>query len=60
MLWGNFAHKKESLIDQSKHTVMKDAHPSPLSWKKFENCNCFKRVNDSLKKMGKPVIDWNL
>ena len=31
LLWGGFAHKKEKLIDASKHKVLKCAHPSPLS-----------------------------
>jgi len=31
LLWGNFAMAKESLIDSSKHFVLKSAHPSPFS-----------------------------
>src|SRR5579884_2399287 len=35
VLWGNYAQKKLPLIDESRHVVVKGAHPSPLSAKKF-------------------------
>ncbi|CAH1789128.1 unnamed protein product [Owenia fusiformis] len=60
LLWGGFAHKKSVLIDESKHTVIKTAHPSPLSWTKFEGCKCFSKVNKALEKSGKDPIDWTL
>lgn len=31
LLWGNFAIAKRPLIDESKHTVFENVHPSPLS-----------------------------
>ena len=31
MLWGGYARKKLALIDRTKHTVIENAHPSPLS-----------------------------
>ena len=31
MLWGNFAQQKAVLIDETKHTILKAAHPSPFS-----------------------------
>ena len=31
ILWGAYAQKKGSLIDEAKHHVLKSAHPSPLS-----------------------------
>jgi uracil-DNA glycosylase len=60
LLWGNFAHKKEKLVDSTKHTVLKDAHPSPLSFGKFSNCKCFSRANEVLQKAGKKPVDWTL
>jgi len=60
ILWGGFAHKKASFIDVSKHTVIKTAHPSPLSFSKFLGCNCFKLANEALANYGKPEIDWQL
>merc|ERR1712062_918781 len=60
LLFGNFAHKKHILIDSKKHTILKYAHPSPLSFKKFENCKCFSSVNKALEDFGKSPIDWTL
>ncbi|OVA04602.1 Uracil-DNA glycosylase [Macleaya cordata] len=31
LLWGNFAQEKSKLIDESKHHILKAAHPSGLS-----------------------------
>lgn len=58
ILWGGFAHKKERLIDQKKHAVIKTAHPSPLSFGKFINCRCFSHANRELKKFKKTPVDW--
>ncbi|XP_019630164.1 PREDICTED: uncharacterized protein LOC109474315 [Branchiostoma belcheri] len=60
LLWGGFAHKKEKLVDQAKHRVVKTAHPSPLSASKFKDCKCFSRVNSALKELGKEEVDWSL
>lgn len=60
ILWGGFAHKKEKLIDQKKHAVIKTAHPSPLSFGKFINCKCFSNANRELKKFKKTPVDWTL
>lgn len=60
ILWGDFAHKKERLIDQKKHAVIKTAHPSPLSFGKFINCRCFSNANRELKKFKKTPVDWTL
>lgn len=51
MLWGNYAQKKEYLIDKSKHYVLKTSHPSPLSASKgFLGSDCFKLCNKLLQK----------
>jgi uracil-DNA glycosylase len=31
VLWGNYAQKKATLIDGSRHRIIESAHPSPLS-----------------------------
>ena len=31
LLWGRFSQEKQGLIDETKHHVLKAAHPSPLS-----------------------------
>jgi uracil-DNA glycosylase len=60
VLWGNYAQKKTKLIDYSKHTILKAAHPSPLSAKKFFGSRPFSAINTALKKNGRPPIDWQL
>jgi len=60
VLWGGYAQKKEKLIDGSKHTILKAAHPSPLSAKKFLGSRPFSAINDALEKMGKDPIDWQI
>ncbi|XP_021373253.1 uncharacterized protein LOC110463184 [Mizuhopecten yessoensis] len=60
ILWGNFAHEKESLIDKVKHTIIKTAHPSPLSYKKFENCKCFSIADAALLANNGVKMDWSL
>ena len=61
LLWGRFAQAKESLIDSSKHLILKSAHPSPLSaYNGFFGCRHFSKTNEHLEKQGKTGIDWTL
>ncbi len=61
MLWGKFAHDKQTLIDETRHFVLKAAHPSPFSADKgFFGCKHFSKANDLLVKQGKDPIDWSL
>jgi uracil-DNA glycosylase len=60
VLWGNYAQKKEKLIDTSRHRVLKAAHPSPLSAKKFFGSRPFSAINAALVELGHPPIDWQL
>ncbi len=61
ILWGKFAQEKQSLIDQTKHHILKAAHPSPFSADKgFFGCKHFSRTNELLIKMGKDPIDWRI
>ena len=61
LLWGKFAHEKQVLIDETKHFVLKAAHPSPYSADKgFFGCRHFSKANDLLLKQGKDAIDWSL
>ncbi|MEI8067657.1 MAG: uracil-DNA glycosylase [Candidatus Shapirobacteria bacterium] len=53
ILWGNYAQKKGLVIDESKHLVIKSAHPSPLSAhngffgsKPFSKCNDYLITNN--------------
>lgn len=61
LLWGRFAQEKQILIDETKHHVLKAAHPSPFSADKgFFGCKHFSRTNELLMKQGLAPIDWNL
>lgn len=61
LLWGAFAHQKQELIDQSKHHVLKAAHPSPFSADKgFFGCRHFSKTNEYLVKQKQQPIDWAL
>jgi uracil-DNA glycosylase len=61
LLWGKFAQDKQSLIDETKHYVLKAAHPSPFSADKgFFGCRHFSKTNDLLVHQNKEPIDWKL
>lgn len=61
LLWGKFAQEKQVLIDETKHHVLKAAHPSPLSAHNgFWGCKHFSRANEILIKQGLEPIDWKL
>ncbi len=60
LLWGKFAQEKQVLIDETKHHVLKAAHPSPFSADKgFFGCKHFSRTNELLMMQGLDAIDWN-
>ncbi len=60
LLWGRFAQAKESLIDTSKHHILKAAHPSPFSVTGFFGCRHFSKTNALLISGGKTPVDWNI
>lgn len=61
LLWGKFAQNKEVLIDQSRHKILKAAHPSPLSaYIGFYGCRHFSKTNQWLEEHGEKAIDWSL
>jgi len=60
LLWGRFAQNKESLIDTSKHYILKSTHPSPFSAHKgFLGCRHFSKTNEILRGNGLGEIDWD-
>ncbi len=52
VLWGNYAQKKLPLIDTERHVVVKGAHPSPLSAKKFFGSRPFTQINEAVAQQG--------
>ena len=61
LLWGAYAQKKAAFVDQSRHLVLKAAHPSPLSAHNgFLGCRHFSQANAFLEGQGQLPIDWSL
>ena len=61
LLWGKYAQQKQELIDETKHLVLKAAHPSPFSaYSGFFGCRHFSKTNEYLVQNGIDPIDWSL
>lgn len=61
MLWGAYAHRKGSVINEQRHLVLKAVHPSPLSAHRgFLGCAHFSKANDWLVEHGRGEINWQV
>jgi len=61
LLWGKFAQNKSILIDETKHTVIKSAHPSPFSaYTGFFGSKPFSKTNTALIAQGKKPVNWQI
>lgn len=61
LLWGRFAQEKQVLIDETRHHVLKAAHPSPFSANNgFFGCRHFSKTNELLQRRGIDPIDWSV
>lgn len=61
LLWGKFAQDKQVLIDETRHHVLKAAHPSPFSADKgFFGCRHFSKTNQLLTAGNIEPIDWKI
>lgn len=59
VLWGAFAQKKASLIDETKHFILQAPHPSPFSAHKgFFGSKPFSKINNYLQEQHQKPIDW--
>ena len=59
VLWGDYARKKNILIDAEKHSIIESAHPSPLSaYRGFLGSKPFSKINEQLKAWGGTPISW--
>jgi uracil-DNA glycosylase len=60
VLWGNYAIKKQALIDgKGPRLVLTAPHPSPLSaYRGFFGSRPFSKINDFLTAQGQPPIRW--
>ncbi len=64
LLWGAHAQKKAARVPgltESRHLVLKAAHPSPLSAHNgFLGCRHFSQANAFLERHGREAIDWRI
>ena len=61
VLWGSYAQRKGQVIDDSKHLVIKSAHPSPLSsYRGFFGSKPFSKINTFLAANNQTPIQWQL
>jgi len=59
VLWGAYAQKKGASIDESRHLVIRSAHPSPLAaYRGFWGSKPFSKINAFLKQQHQTEIDW--
>lgn len=59
VLWGSNAKAFETLIDTTRHFVIKSAHPSPLSaYNGFFKSKPFSKINKILKETNQEIINW--
>ena len=60
LLWGRNAQKKQSLITNKNHLILKSVHPSPLSAHGgFFGCRHFSKCNDFLSQNEISTISWS-
>ncbi len=61
LLWGAHSAKKQALITNPCHLILKTTHPSPLSANRgFMGCGHFAQTNAFLKQHGFDEIDWTV
>ena len=59
VLWGAFAQKKISSIDETKHLIITSAHPSPFSvYRGFFGSRPFSKINEYLRSKDISEINW--
>lgn len=59
ILWGNNAIKKEKMITNPLHYIIKSAHPSPLgAYRGFWGSKPFSKTNEYLKRHNLKEIIW--
>jgi len=61
ILWGRPAQKKELMLNNPQHLILKAPHPSPLSASSgFFGSKPFSQTNAFLEKNGLTPIDWQI
>ncbi len=61
ILWGSYAQKKATMLNNPEHLILKSPHPSPLSaYRGFFGSRPFSKTNDFLLAHGVEPIDWQI
>ena len=61
LLWGKPAQMKKNMLNNPKHLILEEPHPSPLSaYRGFFGCQHFSKTNEFLKENGLAPIDWQI
>jgi len=61
VLWGAYAQKKGSIVNNPQHLVLRSPHPSPLSaYRGFFGSKPFSKINNFLIEKGKEPINWEV
>lgn len=59
VLWGGAAQQKAINVDENKHVIIRNVHPSPLSaYRGFFGSKPFSQINSILKEHKKEPINW--
>jgi uracil-DNA glycosylase len=59
VLWGTYARKKKALITNTKHLIIENVHPSPLSaYRGFFGVKPFSKMNEFLEKNNRTPIQF--
>ena len=61
ILWGAPAQRKEKMLTNPQHLILKAPHPSPLAaYRGFFGSRPFSQTNEFLKAHGIEPIDWQI
>lgn len=61
ILWGSPAQRKKEMLNNPKHLILEEPHPSPLSaYRGFFGSKPFSQTNAFLEKNGLTPIDWQI
>ena len=61
VLWGQHARSKKALLNNPKHLIIENVHPSPLSaYRGFFDSKPFSQINNYLLQNGVSPIDFDL
>lgn len=61
ILWGSPAQRKEKMLTNPQHLILKAPHPSPLSaYRGFFGSKPFSQTNAFLKEYGVEPVDWQI